>query len=73
MTHSRVAGTGEAADANGCVSTTFVADGNVGTAGGVMSDAEYDTYYDTQGYPKPGNLLVSASDMGASVVIDIDP
>ena len=38
-----------------------------------ITDAEYDTYYDGQGFPKPGNLLVGVSELGASIVIDIDP
>ena len=65
MAHSRVAAAGEVGDASGCITTTYVPDGS-------MSDAEYDTYYDAQGFPKPGNLLNSLTDQGASVVVDID-
>jgi hypothetical protein len=67
MTHTRAAAVGEAAaDAYGCITTTFVPEGGI-------ADAAYDTYYDVQGFPKPGNLLVGVSEQGASVVVDIDP
>jgi hypothetical protein len=70
MAHSRVAAAGELADASGCITTTFVPEG---VTGGLIADADYDTYYDTQGFPKPGNLLVGPSEHGISVVVDIDP
>ncbi len=70
MTHTRAAAVGELADAYGCITTTHVAEGVTGT---LIADPDYDTYYDAQGFPKPGNLLVSVSEQGASVVVDIDP
>ena len=65
MTHTRAAAPGEAGSAAGCITTTFIPEGGI-------ADADYDTYYDAQGFPLPGNLLVGISDNGASVVVDID-
>ncbi len=73
MTHTRAAAGDAQADAYGCITTTFIAEGSLGTSGGQIADADYDTYFDGQGFPKPGNLLVGVSEQGASVVVDIDP
>jgi hypothetical protein len=69
MTHTRAAAAGELADASGCITTTYVPEG---VTGGQIADADYDTYFDAQGFAKPGNLLVSVSEQGISVVVDID-
>jgi len=66
MAHARVAASGETADVNGCIATTYVPEG-------VIADAEYDTWYDAGGFALPGKGLVSVSEQGASVVVDIDP
>ncbi len=67
MAHSRAAAAGELASAAGSVSSTYIAEGTV------FTDAEYDTYFDGQGFGQPGNILVGVSENGASVVVDIDP
>jgi len=66
MSHARRAAAGEAAGPYGCISSTFV-DENA-----PLPDIAYATYYDTDGFAVPGNLLVSNSENGASVVVDID-
>lgn len=66
MGHARPAAAGELADVNGCIATTFVPEGS-------LADAEYDTWFDAQGFARPGCLLTSVSEQGASVVVDIDP
>ena len=66
MSHARRAAAGEVASPAGCIATTFV-DENL-----PLSDVAYASYYDTDGFPLAGNLLVSNSENGASVVVDID-
>ncbi len=67
MTHSRAGAAGELANGAGCISTTFIAESSA------FADADYDTWYDGQGFALPGKLLTGISEQGASVVVDIDP
>jgi hypothetical protein len=73
MTHTRVATGDPAADAYGCITTTHIPESAVLGTAGAIADADYDTFFDGQGFPKPGNLLTGVSEQGGSVVVDVDP